>query len=116
MRLSVIMENDGNFPGGRPKRNSLFSSKASSNTLIDYPGSRQSDDLRGGAGGTSGYSYSIFAEKPPPSSQGSSSLGGFFNRKGGWKRILILVALLLVSIVAIVVGLVVGLKKSHSSR
>jgi hypothetical protein len=111
------MENGGNLHG-RPKRNSIFSSsKASSNTLIEPPGRTSmsaSDDLRGGA---SGYSYSIFAEKPAPSSQGSSKEGGFLRRKGGWKRILILLALLLISIIAIVVGLVVGLKKSnHSSR
>lgn len=115
MRLSVIMENGGNVPN-RSKRNSLFSSKASSHTMVDY--SRESAELggagRGGAG--SGYSYSIFAEKPPPSSQGSSRLSGCFNKKGGWRRFLVLVALLLLSIVAIVVGLVVGLKKNNSSR
>ena len=115
MRLSVIMENGGNLHG-RPKRNSIFS-KASSNTLIETPRRTStvgSEDIRGGA---SGYSYSIFAEKPSLSEQGSQKAGGFFQRKGGWKRILILLALLLVSIIAIVVGLVVGLKKSnHSSR
>lgn len=115
MRLSVIMENGGNLHG-RPKRNSLFSSKASSNTLIDTPGRAStvtSEDVRGGA---SGYSYSIFAEKPSPSEVGSTR-EGFWQKKGGWKRILILLALLLLSIIAIVVGLVVGLKKSnHSSR
>jgi hypothetical protein len=113
MRLSVIMENGGNL-GGRPKRNSIFSSKTSSNTLIDRASTVGSEDIRGGA---SGYSYSIFAEKPSPSEEGSHKAGGFFQRKGGWKRLLILLALLLVSIIAIVVGLVVGLKKSsHSSR
>jgi hypothetical protein len=109
------MENGGNVHG-RPKRNSLFSSKASSNTLIDTSrrgSNAASDDLRGGA---SGYSYSIFAEKAAPSSQASNKAGGFLQRKGGWKRILLLLALLLISIIAIVVGLVVGLKKSHSNR
>lgn len=109
------MENGGNVHG-RPKRTSIFSSKASSNTLI-APSRRDStaasDDL---GRGTSGYSYSIFAEKRPPSSQESHRAAGCFQRKGGWKRILILVVLLLLSIIAIAVGLAFGLKKSSKSK
>lgn len=113
MRLSVIMENGANIQG-RPKRNSIFSSKASSNTLIASPrrdSTAASDDM-----GTSGYSYSIFAEKRPLSSQRFNQAGGFFQRKGGWKRILVLLVLLLISIIAIAAGLAVGLKRSNKAN
>ncbi|QDS71177.1 hypothetical protein FKW77_010144 [Venturia effusa] len=66
--------------------------------------------------GVSGYSYSIFAEKRPLSSQESHQVGGFFQRKGGWKRMLMLLVLLLVSIVAIAVGLTVGLKSNGKAK
>ncbi|KAE9978922.1 hypothetical protein BLS_000197 [Venturia inaequalis] len=113
MRLSVIMENGGNFHG-RTMRNSIFSSKGSSQTLITSPrkdSAAISEDLA-----TSGYSYNIFAEKHPPSSQQTNQAGGFFQRRGGWKRILILFVVLLICIIAIAVGLAVGLKQSKKAN
>lgn len=113
LRLSVIMENGGNSYG-RPKRNSMFSLKASSNTLIASP--RRDSTANSEDTGNNGYSYSIFAEKRPPSSQQTNQAGDFFQRKGGWKRILILLLLLLISIIAIAVGLAVGLRKSNKAN
>ncbi|TLD38460.1 hypothetical protein E2P81_ATG01003 [Venturia nashicola] len=113
MRLSVIMENGGDFHS-LPKRTSMFSSKGSSKTLITSP--RKDSTATNEDIGTGGYSPSVFAEKRPPSSQQTNQAGGFFQRRGGWKRILTLLAVLLICIIAIAVGLAVGLKKSHDAN
>jgi hypothetical protein len=64
-----------------------------------------------------GYSYSIFAEKAEPSNKLPGIKGGeWFSRKGGWKRLILFLGLFFITVIALVAGIVLGIKKHNSNR
>jgi hypothetical protein len=65
-----------------------------------------------------GYSYSIFAEKAEPTPRRLPKLKGYncFSRKGGWKRVVLFLGLLIITIIALVAGVVLGIRKHNSNR
>jgi hypothetical protein len=66
-----------------------------------------------------GYSYDIFSEKaglPPPIPSRRTRARNFIRRKGGWKRLAIIATILLLCVIAIVVGVAVGLNQMNKSK
>jgi hypothetical protein len=117
MRLSVIMENtidQKSRPWKMSKAKSMKSGTFSKgSTLIGDARESNEDPV-----GPMGYSYDIFSEKaglPPPTLTRRIKTSNFMQRKGGWKRLLIIAFILLLCIIAIVVGVTVGLKQ-HSKK
>lgn len=68
-----------------------------------------------------GYSYSIFSEKSatvvsgPAKAEGGKG-GSFVTKRGGWKRLALFVLLGLLALIALVVGLAVGLMQNHHEQ
>ncbi|PVI03228.1 hypothetical protein DM02DRAFT_612450 [Periconia macrospinosa] len=109
-RLSVILEN-GN---AAPKKNLRDSHRASvrksglSAALADAP--RDSMDEKSG---NSGYTFSVWSD-------GEKKLGALRNHKqiakrGGWRKLALILAIILILIIALAVGLALGLKKPNKS-
>jgi hypothetical protein len=112
MRLSTILENsNGNNANSSrvPKRSSMISfGKTSASSVKGQSESGISSQ---------GYSYSIFAEKAEPPLRRLPRVRGCecFSRKGGWKRVTVFLGLLLITIVALIAGVVVGMRR-HASK
>ncbi|KAF2801571.1 uncharacterized protein BDZ99DRAFT_504509 [Mytilinidion resinicola] len=109
-RLSVILENGATAPA-RPKEAYRSSMKKGTFGLGEAP----RESLEDGPHGSS-YSYSAWSET---SGEKLYDLKDIKNNKqvskrGGWKRLALIVAVLLTIIVAIVIGVVVGTRKKHS--
>jgi hypothetical protein len=118
MRLSVIMENNNvnnvnniNNNTRIPKRSSMISFGKSSQTSGKEPSKTSIDEPN------HGYSYSIFAEKADLPPRSSRRVRGCecFSRKGGWKRLLLFLGLFFITVIALVAGVVLGIRK-HASK
>lgn len=109
-RLSIILENGSNESQVAKARESHRASVRKSGlspALADVP--RESLE----EGNSSGYSYSVWSD-------GEKRFAALRNHKqiakrGGWKRIVIVLLILLAIIIALAVGLAVGLKKKSSN-
>ncbi|KAF1954617.1 hypothetical protein CC80DRAFT_517518 [Byssothecium circinans] len=110
-RLSIILES-GNRDAPKKARDSHRASVRKSGlsaALADVP--RESMEEKSGNG--SGYSYSVWSD-------GGNKLSALKNHKaiakrGGWRRVAMVLALVLLFIIALAVGLAVGLKKPKSA-
>jgi hypothetical protein len=105
-RLSVILEN-GDVAKARELHRASTRKSGLAVTLGEAP--RESSE----GNGSSGYSYSVWSD--------GEKFAAFKNHKqiakrGGWKRILLIIALFLALIIALAVGLAVGLKKKGGSE
>jgi hypothetical protein len=110
-RLSVIIENgssESQLTKARESHRASVRKSGLSAALADAP--RGSMDER--SGNSSGYSYSVWSD-------GEKRLAALRNHKqiakrGGWKKLAIILLVLLIIIIALAVGLTFGLKKKAS--
>jgi hypothetical protein len=117
MRLSVIMENT--IDQKSKVRRGLITPKSGNvskgSTLVGDP--RESKEER--ISGPMGYSYDISSEKvdlPPPTLVRRVQASNLVQRKGGWKRILLIALVILLCLIAIIVGVVVGLSQQKKNK
>jgi hypothetical protein len=109
-RLSVILENGDAAGKARESHRASMRKSGLAGALVgDVP----RESIEGASNGDSGYSYTVWSE--------GEKFAALRNHKqiakrGGWKRIAIIVGIILVLIIALAVGLSFGLKKKGSSR
>lgn len=114
LRLSTILENGDQAKP--PTKNKRFSFNKSP-VLVEDPqegASTVGASTLGASTLSQGYSYSIFSEMSAtvvsgPANAEERKNGSFVTRRGGWKRLALLLLLGLLALIAIVVGLAVGL-------
>lgn len=113
MRLSVIMENGQNDrPNSKrssQNRHSFRKSLLPGAFAADVPRESQEDAAN------KSFGTSIWSDAD------GEKLGGFRNnrqiaKRGGWKRLALIVALVLTAVIAIIIGAVVGTRKKSSKR
>ncbi|KAF2681028.1 hypothetical protein K458DRAFT_85222 [Lentithecium fluviatile CBS 122367] len=110
-RLSVILENgstESHVTKARDSHRASVRKSGLSPALADAP--RESMEER--SGNSSGYSYSVWSD-------GEKRFAAFRNRKqiakrGGWRRLAIILVIIIIVIIALAVGLALGLKKKSS--
>ncbi|KAH7138685.1 hypothetical protein B0J11DRAFT_22578 [Dendryphion nanum] len=108
-RLSVILENgDTNSKTRDTYRVSVRKSGLTSAALGDAP----RESIEEHSAGSSGYTYSVWSD--------GEKFGKIRNHKsvakrGGWKRLAIIIAIIIALIIALAAGLAIGLKKKSSS-
>lgn len=110
-RLSVILENGSSESQGAKTRESHRTSVRKSGLSPALADARRGS-LDEQSGDSSGYSYSVWSD-------GEKRLAAIRNHKqitkrGGWKKLGLLLLLLLLLIVGLAAGLAVGLKKKSS--
>jgi hypothetical protein len=111
-RLSVILENGDSQAKQRENHRASVRKSGLSAALGDAP--RESIEER--SHGSSGYSYSVWSD-----GEKFSALRTYRNHKqiakrGGWKRLAIIGVVVLSLIIALAVGLALGLRKKSSNR
>jgi hypothetical protein len=107
-RLSVILENgsaDAQAAKTRESHRASVRKSGLSAALADAP----RESMEDGSNNSSGYSYSVWSD-------GEKRFAALRNHKqiakrGGWRRLAILLMILLVITIALAVGLAVGLRK-----
>ncbi|KAF2258439.1 hypothetical protein CC78DRAFT_537752 [Lojkania enalia] len=109
-RLSVILENGGD-PQAKATRDGHRTSLRKSGISIGALGEAPRESVEE-SNGSSGYSYSVWSD--------GEKFGAIRNHKqiakrGGWKRLAIIIAIVIACIIALAVGLALGLKKKKSS-
>lgn len=110
-RLSVILENgDSHASKARDSHRASVRKSGLSPALADAP----RESLEDNSNNSSGYSFSVWSD-------GEKKFAALRNHKqiakrGGWKRLAIILAILVAIIIALAVGLAVGLKKKKTSR
>lgn len=121
LRLSTILENGDQVK--TPSKNKRFSFNKSPVIAEDaQEGSSTVDGSTLAASSNSqGYSYSIFSEKSATAVSGPANAhrkrgGSFMTRRGGWKRLALLVLFVLLALIALAVGLGVGLTHKHNQQ
>ena len=107
-RLSVILEN-GDAQNTRDKHRASVRKSGLSAQLADAP----RESMEGGSNGSSGYSYSVWSDGEKFAVLRNNKQ---IAKRGGWKRLIIIVAIVIALIIALAVGLAVGLKKKSSKR
>ncbi|KAF2729411.1 hypothetical protein EJ04DRAFT_515961 [Polyplosphaeria fusca] len=105
-RLSVILEN-----GGDPQKKARDGHRSSTRKSGLLTTAALGDVPRESTEGSSGYSYSVWSDGEKFSKLRNSKQ---IAKRGGWKRIALIVLILILIIVAVAVGLAVGLKKKKS--
>ncbi|ORY16601.1 hypothetical protein BCR34DRAFT_96402 [Clohesyomyces aquaticus] len=111
-RLSVILEN-GDTPGTKTRDTHRASARKS--TILGL-GDVPRESIEDQSNKSSGYSYSVWSDTA------GEKFGALRNHKtvakrGGWKRLALLIALVLAIVIAVAVGVAVGVsKKKHSSK
>ncbi|KAF2470986.1 uncharacterized protein BDR25DRAFT_334143 [Lindgomyces ingoldianus] len=111
-RLSVILEN-GDTPRTTKTRDSRISMRKSTTLGL---GDAPRESIEDQSNNSSGYSYSVWSGE----NTAGEKFGAIRNHKqvvkrGGWKRLALIIAVILAIIIAVAVGVAVGLKKKHSS-
>ena len=107
-RLSVILEN-GDAPS--KTRDSRRASARKSGLSAAVLGAAPRESLEDSNDG-SGYSYSVWSDSEKFNALRHNKT---LNKRGGWKRLAIIIAIVLACIIALAVGLAIGLKKKKSS-
>jgi hypothetical protein len=112
-RLSVILENgstESHIMKARERESHRASVRKSglSPKLADAP----RESMEDGSGNSSGYSYSVWSD-------GEKRFATLRNHKqiakrGGWRKLTIILLILLAVVIALAVGLALGLKKKSS--
>jgi hypothetical protein len=119
LRLSTILENGDQAKGpSKPKRLSFNKQPVLLEDPHENPGAVDADSLGLPVPGQ-GYTYSIFSDKSAtvvsgPMKPEVNDKANFMTRRGGWKRLALIVGLALLIVLALGVGLGVGLK--HHSQ
>ena len=103
-RLSVILEN-GDASKTRDSHRASVRKSGLAATLGDAP--RESSENN-----SSGYSYSVWSDGEKFAILRNHKQ---ITKRGGWKRLGLILLLVIALIVALAVGLALGLKKKHSS-
>lgn len=107
LRLSTILEN-GDNQAKSPAR--------AKHPSLHRPPAFTEDRREGWSTPSQGYSYSVFSDKSPHVVSGPArvdSLRSSVSRRGGWKRLVLLVGVGVVALTALIVGLAVGLTYQH---
>ncbi|KAF2112164.1 hypothetical protein BDV96DRAFT_649524 [Lophiotrema nucula] len=108
-RLSVILENgDVQAKTRDPRRASIRKSVLSAAVIGAAPRESLEDSNDG-----SGYSYSVWSDNEKFNALRHNKT---IAKRGGWKRLAVIIAIVLACIIALAVGLALGLKKKKSSN
>lgn len=104
-RLSVILENGDSAARARDAHRASVRKSGLSAALADAP----RESMENKSGDSSGYSYSVWSD-------GEKKFSALRNHKqitkrGGWRRVAIILAIILALIIALGAGLGLGLKK-----
>lgn len=108
-RLSVILENgDAQAKTRDSHRASMRKSGLATALVGDVPRESSEDQ----SNGSSGYSYSVWSDGEKFSALRNHKQ---IAKRGGWKRVVIILGIVIALIIALAVGLAVGLKKKGGS-
>jgi len=107
LRLSTILENGDNQAKSPTKAKRLSLNRPP--VLVEDPTEESSTPSQG-------YSYSVVSEKSAHAVSSPARLDNLRNnvkRRGGWKRLVILVAVGVLALTALIIGLAIGLTYQH---
>ncbi|KAF2177657.1 hypothetical protein K469DRAFT_643878 [Zopfia rhizophila CBS 207.26] len=109
-RLSVILENGG-IPTKTRDSHRVSARKGALSGLGEVP----RESMEGDSHNSSGYSYSVWSEA---SEKKLTALKNHkqVTKRGGWKRLAIIIAIIIAMVIALAVGLALGLKKKSSNK